>query len=438
MISTQVGKRRLNVFSLVLSGISSLMSFAAFPLIYLLKLFGLRVLDVKYEALGHLAMEPDIFLRLKELNGGGGGVVILFPHWGRMRIRERLNEIKAGCLFKKQEASYSLSNRYLLHCWRRHFLVIDNLFLFFLLYPILSSKELKIDPYGPKSVVVPFVGGYDCRVKNLHKIYRESQKVHQKFLPILTFKDSDRFKGREILQHLGIPEGSWFVCFSARAPGYYPGGLPFTRNSSIINLEKSLIEITRRGGYCIRMGSAKTENLPAHWNKYSQIIDYSHSDQASDFMDVYLAANCRFSIGPMSGINELPRVFGTPCVMVNTVPFGLFSPSSNCLNIFKLQFCKRTNRLITFSECLKSYLSGAVADEVYDEFQVGLIENSEEEIYEAVVEMLDRIDNKIVYSNEDDLLQSQFQSQMNIFNYSNPPISRIGRLFLKRYKQLLV
>lgn len=404
------------------------------PLVLVLKALRVRVLAVKCETLGHLAMEPDLYLRSLASKDRRPYFVMLFPYWGKTRIIERFREIRSGKLLRKQEASFSVANQYLLKCWNDHFVVIDSLLLFFFLYPILRNERLKLNPYGPGSVIVPFVGGYDMRVKNLHQIYRNWEK-DRIFAPFIKIRDQDVSSGLSALRQIGIPEGVWFICFSAREPGYYPGGLPKCRNFSLLNLEDALLAVIRRGGYCVRVGSSKTSKIPDHWRAHSQIIDYAHSPFASDFMDVFLLSKCRFSLGPMSGISEVPRVFGVPCVMVNTVPFGLFSPSSNALNIFKLQ--KRNNTVMKFSECLQSYLSSAVSDEVYDEFQVELVENTKEEICDVTVEMMDRLDHRLVYSEEDELLQKRFCSLMNSFNFSTPPISRVGRNFLKKHEHLL-
>lgn len=151
-------------------------------------------------------------------------------------------------------------------------------------------------------------------------------------------------------------------------------------------------------------------------------------------MDVYLAAKCRFVIGNLSGLTDLPRVFGVPCVLVNIVPFGFLTPRGQALHVFKLLASKKTGKLIPFTQCLQSLLSFSSEDEDYREFGIELIENTAEEIRDVTIEMLDRFDSRLSYSKEDDELQAEFLSLMNSYNLGYGASARIGRNFLRKYK----
>lgn len=413
--------RILSSFNAFAKGLYGLSITLCSPISLFLKCMGYRVLDVKFESLGHLSIEPDLYLREQSLLGEKHKT-ILFPPY--------------NSLVKEAAFSSSVSNPFLLTCWKSHFIVIDHLFLYLLLYPILKSPILRYSPYhylAPKSSLEYRKG------RDLISIYQYSEQANGGFKSFLDLKKSDREKGRIILQKLGLPDGAWFCCFSAREPGYYTAEnlqKNGCRNSSVSNLELALQEITSRGGWCIRVGSAATAPLPQSIAKIPQIIDYSHSGLVSDFMDVFLAASCRFAIGPQSGITELPRIFGVPCLIPNTVPFGSLSPSSESIHLFKILKSKKENRFLTFSESLNSYLSSSTQDEDYAEFQIELLENSPEEIRDATIEMLNSLDLKKRYSPEEEMLQNQFRSLMHSYNPGFRSHARVGTKFLQKYQEL--
>ncbi|MDP6651393.1 MAG: TIGR04372 family glycosyltransferase [Gammaproteobacteria bacterium] len=59
--------------------------------------------------------------------------------------------------------------------------------------------------------------------------------------------------------------------------------------------------ITDAGGWVMRMGDSTMKPLPT----MPQVIDYANSDMKSDWMDVFLCAQCRFVIGTSSGLFTL-------------------------------------------------------------------------------------------------------------------------------------
>ena len=43
-----------------------------------------------------------------------------------------------------------------------------------------------------------------------------------------------------------------------------------------------------------------------------KIIDYTNSEFRSDFLDIYLSANCKFFLTTMSGLDNLLPIFNIP------------------------------------------------------------------------------------------------------------------------------
>jgi putative glycosyltransferase (TIGR04372 family) len=337
------------------------------PLAFLLRSMGVRVVEVKYEEMGHLALVPDVYL--KEQNR-----------------RRAVLFVPPGSL---------VSSSFLLNCWREHFFVIKNPILSWLLYPVFHSPLLRhrSDHYFFQKLPSNHKEGFGCI-----PIYNAFGAAS-----VISLKEKDRERGKKRLRELGIPEGAWYVCFEE-------------------NSWPALEAVIERGGWCIRMGSSGVVH-------HERILDYL----ASDFMDVFLLATCRFFIGNSSDRAKVAGIFGTPCVLHHVIPFGLLSVFPKDITIFKRPHSKITGRPIPFLESLQSYLSVSMDSRDYEEFQVELVENTPEEIRDLVIEMLDRLEGRLSYTSKEEEQQRHFQSMLNSFNFSKGASSRVGKEFLKRH-----
>lgn len=97
-------------------------------------------------------------------------------------------------------------------------------------------------------------------------------------------------------ERMGLPRDAWFVCLHVREGGY-KGDWDNIRNTNIINYLGAIKEITRRGGWVVRMGDPTMTKLPA----LERVIDYAHSPNRSAIMDVYLLKECFFFCGHKHG-----------------------------------------------------------------------------------------------------------------------------------------
>lgn len=189
--------------------------------------------------------------------------------------------------------------------------------------------------------------------------------------------------------------------------------------------------IVTRGGWVIRMGNPYMTPLPP----MPQVIDYVHTDYFTDWMDVFLWASCRFFIGTQSGPQLVPPSFGVPCVLTNFPSIGIRLWFSQNIQIFKLRWSEKESRYLNFSEIITSDLGWAESTEYLASMGVKLVDNTPEEINDAVMEMMDGLEGKQSYSREDEELQKRFDKVCNLDAYKKN--SRIGRDFLRKWAHLL-
>ena len=248
--------------------------------------------------------------------------------------------------------------------------------------------------------------------------------------PLLTLSTSDHERGWRCLETFGVPPDAWFVGLHVREGRARSRA---ARNADIGTYSLAMESIVARGGWVIRMGDPTMRPLPP----MPQVIDYVHSEVRSDWMDVFLWARCRFFIATHSGPKMVPPTFGVPCVITNWAWLGFRTWFSKSLNIYKLHWSESEKRYWSFAEVLTSSVGVAEFLDYLASVGIKLVDNTPEEINDVVVEMLDWLEGKLKYSEEDDQLQERF----NRLAATRWPVrvsgARVGRAFLRKWAHLL-
>ena len=249
--------------------------------------------------------------------------------------------------------------------------------------------------------------------------------------PLLRLDPEHERRGRAALRELGVPEQAWFVCLHAREAGYLrETGDSYARhlNVDVRTYRQAVETVTSHGGWVIRMGDPTMTPLEPAAN----VVDYAHSPAKSDWLDVFLAARCRFWLGSNSGIYFLAESFGTPVAMTNLAPQAYRMWGPRTVIILKLYFSEREGRLLTFGESLAPEILHL---QDLDDHAVRVVDNTPDEIDELVVEMLERIEERAVYTEADEERRRRYDSLTPYYPYGID--SRIGRDFLRRHEELL-
>jgi putative glycosyltransferase (TIGR04372 family) len=268
------------------------------------------------------------------------------------------------------------------------------------------------------------------KFENLYACISLSEQLWsaEKRPPLLCLSDSDQARGRDALESMGVPRDAWFVCLHVRE-----NEIRITRNGADADIHTYLMaleSITTRGGWVIRMGNPSMSPLPT----MSHVIDYANSRFRTDWMDVFLWASCRFFIGTASGPLSVPPTFGVPVLYTNAPALGIAISMSNSICIPKLYWSERENRILTFAEMFSSPSGWTVSS---DFSRIGLkqLDNTPEEINDAVLEMFTILGGNNSMSDEDILLQENFSKIRKKFGaLSN---LSIASCFLRKHKILL-
>jgi len=214
----------------------------------------------------------------------------------------------------------------------------------------------------------------------------------------ITLPDKSNRKGSLIMKKMGIPDNAWYVCVYARDSGYYSskgykeGRIKEIRNSDIDAYKKSIKLIIDKGGYVVRLGDSRMKEFTGM--KGRGFIDYPFTEFKSDLMDLYLIKNCKFFLGPISGIYDVAAMFQIASLMPNSIPNTLSYPRrKEDIFIYKHVYDKISNNFVSVVGLNDFFKSRSFSDKSIEFF-----ENTEEEIYELVKEFFSRESGNIKYS----------------------------------------
>ena len=262
----------------------------------------------------------------------------------------------------------------------------------------------------------------------------ESMWKQQHRGPLLQIQPGHHEKGWKMLFDRGLPEDGWFVCVHVRDGGFRnPHKLSRVagRNADIRSYFSAFETIRNHGGWVVRIGDSSMVPLPP----MDRVIDCTQDAHKRDWLDLFLLSQCRFFIGTNSGPACVPPVFGVPCVYTNWMPLGVNHWFRNNILLHKLYRWEASARLLTYREMISEPVGYLESPEKLSGMGISLIDNTPDDINDAVSEMLLRLES----AGEPDVEANQRQSRcdeiaLECGSYSG---SRVAQRFLKQHADLL-
>jgi len=169
----------------------------------------------------------------------------------------------------------------------------------------------------------------------------------------------------------------------------------------------------------------------------SRIIDYA-AKGGTDFLDMYLSAQCRFFIAGSDGLALMPTAFRRPVVWIDFVPFStVYLVTKGQLFIPKRLWLSKEKRMLTFDEMLNTEVAQYDRTEQYQKASIEVINNTPEEISDVSTEMDERLKGTWNETEEDKELQQRFREIVSEGNKKRKFFGAIGAKFLRQHKELL-
>lgn len=351
------------------------------------------------DRIGHLVAEPDAYLKQKRLGQ-------LPAHFGILVI-----------------PADKVANRALLTLWQSLIPSISDPKVVRLVFVLWRFRFLWLDF---DQYIVPREG----RPGTYYQILQHWGNRP----PVLRLSAEIAARGDDAMERLGVPKGAWFACIHVREAGFsqWDDRLHDYRNCNISNYLGAVDEVVRRGGWCIRMGDTTATPLQSH----PRFIDYAHSAERSDWMDLYLSSRCRIFLGTTSGLILTAMAFGPPCIMSNFVPISCIQHTTSGFCMPKLLRERSSGRFLTFKELAESeYLVSYSGMDAIPGIEI--VENSSDELLEAVRELLDELEGQDVFCGDAPDLARRFLSIYPDGHFASYAQSRVSPSFLRKYRDLL-
>lgn len=187
--------------------------------------------------------------------------------------------------------------------------------------------------------------------------YTESRDIYGLFYSNnikIPFTDEENNFGYEWLKSFGWSKGEKFVCLLVRDQAYldqYFKNLNWDyhkfRNSNINTYSKGVKWLSKQNVWVFRMG----KNVASQFKlKDKKIIDYPYCNYRSDFLDVWLFANCDACISTGSGMESVSHIYKKPILHVNMLPMNHINSFTKCMFYPKHLYWETTNTPLSIKE----------------------------------------------------------------------------------------
>ena len=230
-------------------------------------------------------------------------------------------------------------------------------------------------------------------------------------VPALRFSKREIRRGLRFLAKTGLPEGVPFVCLNVRDSSYlsktYPKGewsYHDYRDSSIENYLLAANALTERGYYVFRMGASVESPMLTNNPK---LIDYASNGMRSEFLDIFLGAHCAFCISSGTGFDAIPYIFRRPIAYVNIAPVGISMTFSERFSLlFKDHYDNSTGLRMSLRSIFNADVAFSTESDDFKQKGIELRENSPVQILDAVVEMMNLLEENV------DCIESSMDPQL--------------------------
>tara|TARA_B100000780_G_C21114311_1_gene450646 strand:- start:560 stop:1654 length:1095 start_codon:yes stop_codon:yes gene_type:complete len=300
-------------------------------------------------------------------------------------------------------------------------IIIDNLILNIIFLPFINSKIISCPPDYVESyfkneklerTAVPFfskiVKDYELQKKSNHfqlsKIYEEKMKI--------VF--NKKFKGYDLK--------NTFI-LHARDEKYVTSS--YLRAVTLKNYISSIEMILSKNFHVIRIVHSKSEKL----NFIKNYSELNIEEVENQYLQYYLLSNCKGFICCHSGPGPLGAFLDAPILELNVFPLEIsYALKKNDLFVPK-KIQHNNERFLSYNEIMGSNIRFISSKPQMDLRNFKVIENSEDEVFEAVREFIKMQNNKLLTLTENQLKFKKSIPSVSSFNYID---GRISDYFIKK------
>jgi putative glycosyltransferase (TIGR04372 family) len=175
------------------------------------------------------------------------------------------------------------------------------------------------------------------------------------------------------------------------------------RNYNIELFRETIEYLNKKKFVVLRMGKYSSVKIN-YKNEY--FIDYVNSSWKSEFMDYFLAYKSKMCITTNTGMDVFARLFRKPMAQILFPLEDIYYFQKNIFNITGTFKNKRSKDILTLKEIFKHKLHSFSSLNNLTDYE--LIKNTSSEIKDFIIEVIERLDNKILITEDDKARQLSF------------------------------
>ena len=306
-------------------------------------------------------------------------------------------------------------NSFLSSFYKNHLVIKESFLLYLIFYPLIMSRftsinNFKYETINPKS--------------EFNQIHSEFYHKHDNFI----LADDREFYSENLFlklcDELKIQREKKIICIHQKDDKFYDGSL--SRGSKIQNLKKTINYLLANNYFVIRFTSSASEKLEFNDKSYLEISISSEKDKINQYI---IIKNSILVICHQGGIHSYNQILDTPFLQINSIPINI-NPivKEKDMIILKKFYSKKNDRKMNIREILKNNLHLYTDNRTLKEKEIELIENDEDEIFNAMIDILNKRENNL--SEE---FKSHFPKDIS-FKHSK---SQISPSFLEKNNYLI-
>lgn len=239
--------------------------------------------------------------------------------------------------------------------------------------------------------------------------------------PLLPFSNSMIVYANRELEKMGVRDK--YICIHARevatkTKNFYSSYSDTSIIDADINSYGQACAYMSVAGYqSVRLGKDESQKCTIE-----NVIDYANKFY-DELMDFYLIANCKFLLGGMAGIIAIASFWGRPVLQTNAMSFCYGQESlpwtEYDLYIPKKYFSISKNRFLNLYEMWDVAYKCDRYNKRFEKEGIKVIDNTDEEILKATIEMNEKLDHTWIESEEERKCRKIYWQIINMWKSSH-------------------
>jgi putative glycosyltransferase (TIGR04372 family) len=244
----------------------------------------------------------------------------------------------------------------------------------------------------------------------------------------LKFPTEKEFECITKLEKIGFNPNKWFVILHVRESSRNNSQSTQARDSEVTKFIDFCKLISDLGGQVVRMGGNSFPKL----TKDFQAIDYAHSELASDVLDCWLWANCKWWTGNSNGASLAAHAFGAPRVIVDEWYWDNFGPNTD---LYIPKVLLYDGDPLSIAETVNHRFSRNMNMNVFKRNNLSFRSNTSQEIVSATLDMFDLVSLN-THSDKNVLDESDRQLSKLLLNLNPLHTMRLAPSFRNKMEEL--